>query len=324
MGIIGPNGSGKSTLLKILTRTMKPSSGQVSVRGRVSALVELGAGFHPDFTGRENVYLNASLFGISHRQVDLKFGDIVEFSGVSEFIDTPVKYYSSGMSARLGFSVAIHTDPELLIVDEVLAVGDQAFQAACLSRIRTMKRSGVSIILVSHSLSWVEDLMDQTLWLDHGHTMALGDSGDVVSQYRQAAQVGASPAGSGGVGVALAQPVARVSPEGSLALSFVLANDGRVPLDLVPKVRLLHGNGLIVTELSMPQDRVSTYPPGRTALEVAIPVQWLPPGDYEVQISVGHKGSESIAVSSVPIRVPRWSPGSAPQPSWRRIEGGPH
>lgn len=184
LGIIGNNGSGKSTLLKILTRTMLPTSGTIQVRGRVSALIELGAGFHPDFTGRENIILNASILGISRRDISRRMEDIIDFSGIQQFIDTPVKYYSTGMNARLGFSVAIHVSPEILIVDEVLAVGDEAFQQKCMERIFSMKRAGISILLVSHDLSSIERLMDRALWIDRGVLRASGAPRDVVRVYR--------------------------------------------------------------------------------------------------------------------------------------------
>ena len=185
LGIIGHNGAGKSTLLKILTKTMAPTLGTVHVQGRISALIELGAGFHPDFTGRENIILNASILGVSRREVQRRMADIIEFSGIAPFIDTPVKYYSSGMHARLGFSVAIHVDPEILIVDEVLAVGDQSFSEQCMNRIFQMKRNGVGILLVTHSLDAVETLMDDAVWLDHGRVLARGRPRTVVHAYRE-------------------------------------------------------------------------------------------------------------------------------------------
>ncbi len=184
-GIVGNNGSGKSTLLKILTRTMSPTEGHVRVHGRVSALVELGAGFHPDFTGRENVYLNASILGMGRRDIEQKMEEIIEFAEIRPFIDTPVKYYSSGMHARLGFAVATSVDPEILIVDEILAVGDEAFQQKCMDRIFHMKREGTSILLVSHDLSSIERLMDQAVWISKGEMQKSGAPREVILAYRQ-------------------------------------------------------------------------------------------------------------------------------------------
>ena len=184
LGIIGRNGSGKSTVLKLIARIIRPTSGQVTVRGRVSALLELGAGFHPDLTGRENIALNASVLGLSQRDVERNFDAIVEFSELGEFIDMPVKHYSSGMYMRLGFSVAIHVDPDILIVDEILAVGDQAFQTKCIDRIHEMHRSGVSIILISHNLSVVRRMCSNLIWLENGRMRASGYTEEIANQYK--------------------------------------------------------------------------------------------------------------------------------------------
>ena len=183
VGIIGPNGAGKSTVLKLITRIIEPTSGQIKVNGRVGALLELGAGFHPDLTGRENVYLNGSILGFSRAEMDRIFDDIVSFSEMSRFIDVPVKHYSSGMYMRLGFSVAMHLQPELLLVDEILAVGDQAFQLRCLDRINDMKRQKVTILLVSHSLDKVQEMCDRAIWLDEGTIQAEGPVDHVLESY---------------------------------------------------------------------------------------------------------------------------------------------
>lgn len=168
VGLIGPNGSGKSTLLKTIGGILQPTSGTVQVRGRMAALLELGAGFHPDLTGRENVYLNASILGLSTAQTDSYFDAIVDFSGIEPFIDTQVKFYSSGMYVRLAFAVAVHVDPDVLLVDEVLAVGDEPFQRKCMDRIRTFQREGRTIVLVTHGLDQVADLCDRAIVLEHG------------------------------------------------------------------------------------------------------------------------------------------------------------
>ena len=168
VGLIGPNGSGKSTLLKIIGGIIQPTTGTVQHRGRVAALLELGAGFHPDLTGRENVYLNASILGISRRQTDKNFDEIVEFSGIGQFIDTQVKFYSSGMYVRLAFAVAVHVDPDILIVDEVLAVGDEPFQRKCMDRIRDLQRQGKTIVLVTHALDQVAEFCDRAIVLEAG------------------------------------------------------------------------------------------------------------------------------------------------------------
>jgi len=185
-GVIGSNGSGKSTLLKIVAGILKPSSGSVVVDGRVAALIELGAGFHPEISGRENIYINGVVLGLTKKEIDSRYDSIVEFSGLGDFIDEPVKNYSSGMYVRLGFAVAIHTDPDVLLVDEVLAVGDEAFAHRCLRRIEEFLASGRSLLLVSHSLDLVEAYSDRVLWIDGGKQRLLGSPRRVADAYRQA------------------------------------------------------------------------------------------------------------------------------------------
>ncbi len=185
-GVIGSNGSGKSTLLKTLAGLIKPTSGRVEVAGRVAALIELGAGFHPEISGRENIYINGAVLGLSRREIDRRYRQIVDFSGLGDFIEEPVKNYSSGMYVRLGFSVAIHTDPDVLLVDEVLAVGDEAFQHRCLRRIEEFLARGKTLLLVSHSLELVEEYADQALWLEAGIQRLLGSPRRVADAYRQA------------------------------------------------------------------------------------------------------------------------------------------
>jgi ABC-2 type transport system ATP-binding protein len=175
VGLIGPNGSGKSTLLKTIGGILQPTSGTVERRGRLAALLELGAGFHPDLTGRENVYLNASILGLSQNQTNQYFDAIVDFSGIERFIDTQVKFYSSGMYVRLAFAVAVHVDPDVLLVDEVLAVGDEPFQRKCLDRIRDFQKEGRTIVLVTHALDQVVELCDRAVVLENGSVVVDGD-----------------------------------------------------------------------------------------------------------------------------------------------------
>jgi ABC-2 type transport system ATP-binding protein/lipopolysaccharide transport system ATP-binding protein len=182
-GLVGHNGSGKSSLLRIMAGIHRPTKGKVTTHGRISALLELGAGFHPDLSGRENIYLNAAILGLSKKETDGLYGRIVEFSGLSEFIDTPVKHYSSGMYVRLGFAVAVHVDPQILLVDEVIAVGDEEFQRRCFDHLHKLKRRGVTIVLVTHSLGFVQSMCDDAMWIDHGETSAQGDAKWVVKQY---------------------------------------------------------------------------------------------------------------------------------------------
>ena len=183
LGVIGRNGSGKSTALKIVAGITKPTSGRVTVNGRVSALIELGAGFHPEISGRENVFINGIMLGLTKREIQRRFDEIVEFAELTEFIDAPVKTYSSGMYMRLGFAVAIHVDPDVLLVDEVLAVGDEGFTHKCLDKFAELKRRGRTILLVTHSLGLVERFCDDAIWLDAGRKRAEGDPLRVVGAY---------------------------------------------------------------------------------------------------------------------------------------------
>jgi lipopolysaccharide transport system ATP-binding protein len=182
-GIVGRNGSGKSTILKLIARILRPNGGRMIVRGRVSPLLELGAGFHRDLTGRENIFLNAALLGLNEAATRARFGDIVAFSELEEFIDMPVKHYSSGMYMRLGFSVAIHMQPDILIVDEILTVGDQVFQTKCIDAIMDMKRRGVTIVVVSHNMNLIRTLCSDLLWIEKGEMQAKGPVADIADQY---------------------------------------------------------------------------------------------------------------------------------------------
>ncbi len=183
-GVVGPNGCGKSTLLKLVAGLFKPTAGTLDVTGKVSALIELGAGFHPEISGRENVVINGVMLGLTRREIERKLPEIVAFSGLEEFIDEPVKTYSSGMYVRLGFAVAVHVDPDVLVVDEVLAVGDEAFAHRCLDTIAEFSRRGKTIFFVSHALALVEELCDRVLYLEHGRTKALGDPRETLAKYR--------------------------------------------------------------------------------------------------------------------------------------------
>jgi len=191
LGLIGANGSGKSTLLKVVAGILTPTSGYVERRGRMAALLELGAGFHPDLTGRENVYMNASILGLSRRQTDQYFDAIVDFSGIEKFIDNQVKFYSSGMYVRLAFAVAVHVDPELLLIDEVLSVGDEPFQRKCMKRIKEFQRDGRTIVLVTHGIDVVRQLCDRVIMLDKGEVVVDGKPQEATRAFREryAAQV---------------------------------------------------------------------------------------------------------------------------------------
>ncbi len=188
-GIVGANGAGKSTLLKLISRVMNPTSGSIEVRGRLSALIEVSAGFHSDLTGRENIYLNGTILGMTRREIDAKFEEIVEFSGLSEFLDTPVKRYSSGMYARLGFSVAAHVNPDVLIVDEVLSVGDFVFQRKCVERMREVIKAGTTVLFVSHNLKTIAEFCQRCVLLERGRLLKIGTPNDVIQSYMNSTRI---------------------------------------------------------------------------------------------------------------------------------------
>ena len=183
IGLIGQNGCGKSTTLKLLTRIMYPDSGNIEMCGRVSSLIELGAGFHPDMSGRQNIYTNASIFGLTRKEIEARFDDIVAFSELEQFIDNPVRTYSSGMYMRLAFSVAINVDADILLIDEILAVGDANFQAKCFNKLREIKQQGTTIVIVSHSLGQIEQICERSVWIHNGKIMVEGIPRDIHPQY---------------------------------------------------------------------------------------------------------------------------------------------
>ncbi len=183
VGLIGVNGSGKSTLLKLMTKIIYPNKGTVTTYGKLTSLLELGAGFHNDFTGRENIYFNASIFGLTKKEIDQRLDEIIEFSELGEFIDNPVRTYSSGMYMRLAFSIAINVDAEILLIDEILAVGDQHFQEKCFKKLRELKESDKTIVIVSHDLGNIENLCTRAVWIDEGHIAMDGKPKDVIKEY---------------------------------------------------------------------------------------------------------------------------------------------
>ena len=183
LGIIGRNGSGKSTMLKLLTKILRPNEGTIETKGKIACLIELGAGFHPDMTGRENAYINASIFGMSKNLVDKRYNDIVEFAEIGEFMDERVRNYSSGMYLRLAFSIAINVDADILLVDEILAVGDIQFQRKCLDRLDSFRKSGGTIVLVTHNVDQAKQMCDQVIWLDDGKIREYGDADTVCGHY---------------------------------------------------------------------------------------------------------------------------------------------
>ena len=188
VALIGTNGSGKSTLLKLMTKIIYPSKGKIVTNGKLTSLLELGAGFHPDFTGRENIYFNASIFGLTRKEIDARINDIIEFSELKEFIDTPVRTYSSGMYMRLAFSVSINVDAEILLIDEILAVGDQHFQEKCFAKLEELKNSDKTIVIVSHSLDAVKKLCNRAVWIYKGDVRMDGKPDKVIDEYLKVCQ----------------------------------------------------------------------------------------------------------------------------------------
>ncbi len=251
LGIIGHNGSGKSTCLKLLTRILEPTQGTVKVQGRVSALLELGAGFHPELTGRENVFLYGSVLGLGRRDIAARFEEIVAFSEVERFIDVPIKFYSSGMQVRLAFATAIHVSPDVLLIDEVLAVGDQSFQTKCLAEIGAMRQRGVTIVFVSHSLDAVRGLCQRAIWLDHGHLVEDGPSEGVVQRYIESVYF-QDPRMPHRPAAAQAQAT---HPPGPDVPPIIARNRGRWGNGLaqIERVRLLDDTGAEVTAFSARQ-----------------------------------------------------------------------
>jgi ABC-2 type transport system ATP-binding protein len=196
-GLIGENGSGKSTMLKCLTKILRPNHGSVAVHGKVSALLELGAGFHHELSGRENVFLNGAILGLSQKELRRRFDEIVDFAGIEKFIDEPVKNYSSGMYVRLGFSVAINVDPDVLLCDEVLAVGDEAFQRKCNEKFAELRRNGTTLVVVSHGMDSVQNLCDRAAWFSHGRLLKVGPPREVIEAYTDTVEVNRSVADDG-------------------------------------------------------------------------------------------------------------------------------
>jgi homopolymeric O-antigen transport system ATP-binding protein len=302
IGIIGRNGAGKSTLLRLLTRITTPTTGRVTIRGRVGSLLEVGTGFHPELTGRENIFLNGSILGMRRREIAGRFDEIVEFAGVEQFIDTPVKRYSSGMYVRLAFSVAAHLEPEVLLVDEVLAVGDAEFQKRCLGRMEDMSTSGRTIVFVSHQMQAVSQLCNRVVLLDKGSVVLDGGASEVVAQYLQEHAGAGSTRRWPDLATAPGDELVRlraaraIHEDGSPAdvvdvrrpvgieLSFVVLGDGP---PIAPKLKLLNGQGQIAFNALDTDERwrVPT-PPGEYTATAWIPGNLLNEGLTLVDVAV--------------------------------------
>lgn len=307
--LIGDNGSGKSTLLKCIAKILVPDSGSITYNGRMAAMLEVGSGFHPELSGRENIYLNGSILGMSRPEIDAKFDQIVAFSGVEEFIDQPVKNYSSGMYVRLGFSVAIHTEPDILLVDEVLAVGDAAFQEKCQKKFVDLRNDGRTVVVVSHSLQQLKAMADQAVWLRHGEVAEVGEAREVIDNYSDSTRGDVRLSTEGkvrwGSGEALVEGVDVLNAEGRKAGDLVSTGD-RLTLRLYYNAHqridkpvfgfamealdgaYLWGNN--TRDLNFEID----YIEGRGAIDLTIPALPLQPGQYLFHGSVVNTTTEHV------------------------------
>jgi lipopolysaccharide transport system ATP-binding protein len=236
LGIIGKNGAGKSTLLKILSKITPPSEGRITSRGRIASLLEVGTGFHQELTGRENIFMNGSILGMKRTEIVNKFDEIVDFSGVENFLDTPLKHYSSGMQLRLAFAVAAHLEPEILIIDEVLAVGDAEFQKKCLGKMQAVSKSGRTILFVSHNMSMIQQICPRSVWLDKGEVRSIGNTTEIVKQYLLADDLSLNHTGKHQLGEGLSIDKLKVTPDsikslGDLSITFSLNTIKPVTID---------------------------------------------------------------------------------------------
>ena len=300
-GIIGSNGSGKSTLLKCLAGILTPDKGDITVRGRIAALLELGAGFHPEMSGRENIFLNGAILGMTQRELLRKMDSIIEFAGLEEFIDTPVKNYSSGMTVRLGFAIAINVDPEILIIDEVLAVGDSAFQQKCHEKIEEFKHDGRTIILVSHGLGDVAQLCQTVAWIENGDLKAIGDGYDVVGEYlgeandatvRQTGEIG-ERWGTREVEIAGVEflgldkkPISSIRSGAPVTLRVNFQAHQQVP-EIVVGFRISHLHGTNIWGTNTKRRSVHVGPvSGNGSIDIEIPEFPLLSGTYDLTIAI--------------------------------------
>jgi len=303
LGIIGQNGAGKSTLLKLLYNITAPTKGRITINGRLAALIEVASGFHPDLTGRENVFLNGSLLGMKRGEISRKLDSIVDFAGVSAFIDTPVKRYSSGMYLRLGFAIAAHLDPDILLLDEVLAVGDAEFQSKCIERINKLRRAGTTIVFVSHNLGAVESLCDRVLLLRQGEISCSGPPRYVISEYEH--MLTQTPAWSTGVNNKAPFPAAEITAidffnsEGSKTTIFATGDKARVEVEYVAHERTddalieiyfysMFGN--LHTHFSTEGNNLDLER-GRGIVEFICPELPFEVASFKVEVSIRRRGS---------------------------------
>jgi len=302
LGIIGHNGAGKSTILKLLARITTPSAGEIMINGRLSALIEVGSGFHPELTGKENIYLNGSILGMMRREINQKLDSIVDFAELRQFIDTPVKRYSSGMYVRLGFSIAAHLNPDILLLDEVLAVGDAGFQRKCIARITELKQAGTTIIFISHDLRAVQQLCDRVILLNKGRVETDGDPAETIALYQSASQRMSGPEKSFGTpasGEAVVTSLSFYDEEGNECLSF---ETGR-PMRAVLNYRVYEPLEDVIFEVQFysQESRLSSFfssetlgelidlQPGEGSIEFDCSAVGLGPGVYFVDAGIRNR-----------------------------------
>jgi ABC-2 type transport system ATP-binding protein len=305
-GLIGENGSGKSTLLKCMARILRPDKGSIATDGKVSALLELGAGFHPELSGRENVFLNGSILGLGKKQLLARFDEIVSFAGLEQFIDAPVKNYSSGMYVRLGFSVAINVDPDILLVDEVLAVGDAEFQRRCSDKFAELRAQGKTIVIVTHALSTVKEMCDEAALLEHGHLQMVGNSADVVDRYL--GDVFASDGDAGAESdttptisrVQLLDTAGNAIDAACTGDSVTLRFDYSLPTPYADPTITVSVHSLDGLEVSRPTASLTAVHGGVVPIDGTVDLRidhlLLLPGTYDIVASVGERGT--------PVRAP--------------------
>ncbi|HPF37846.1 MAG TPA: ABC transporter ATP-binding protein [Phycisphaerae bacterium] len=314
-GIIGPNGAGKSTILKLLAGILRPNRGKISIDGRVSALIEVGAGFHPDLTGRENIYMNAAILGMRRKEVDRKFEDIVEFAGIRDFLDTPIKRYSSGMYARLGFSVAAHVEPDVLLVDEVLSVGDRVFRSKCMDKMRGFLDRGVAVVYVSHDLRSVASFCDRAMVVSEGCIQYVGGAAEAVAQYHEACIEASMLPSSRKKTLVDVSPVRFIDKTGRDKQTFTPGEEVTIEFDVRynhPMARPSFGLSLIRTE-----DRLVMFETSSTRMHYQTPpaiegacsrVRYrvalnVPPGEYLIGYHVRDRDSALYAAMQEDARI---------------------
>ncbi|MDO5672163.1 MAG: ABC transporter ATP-binding protein [Actinomycetaceae bacterium] len=307
-GLLGHNGSGKSTLLKCIAKILTPDTGKITSRGRIAAMLEVGSGFHPELSGRENVYLNGAILGMSKAEIDKKFDQIVDFSGVEHFIDQPVKNYSSGMYVRLGFAVSIHVEPDILLVDEVLAVGDMEFQEKCMDKFAQFKEEGRTVIVVSHGLEQMRTFCDEAAWLEHGVLKDVGPAAQIVDAYSDVVRGAVSVQGGGtrfGTGEAIITGLEWLDDQGRQSLKNFTGENVRIKLSYEAKARIeapvfgvsvdtregywvwgLHGH-----DANFVPEAIE---PGPGSLEIVIPHLPLRPASYTLSASIQNKDMTKV------------------------------